>query len=71
MEQKDTGGINFFMIQPDFNLLLWIMLVSFLISAIASIIAGACKIEKQPHYGNGDLIVGLIELFIIAWVIFK
>lgn len=59
------------MIQPDFNLLLWIMLIGFVISAIARIIAGACKIEKQTKYGNGDLIVGLIELFIVVWVVLK
>lgn len=59
------------MIQPNFDLLLWIILASFLIGAVARIIAGAIKLEKDTRYGNGDVIFGLIELFILAWVMLK
>lgn len=59
------------MIEPDFNLMLWIILITGIISAIANIIMGVEGTEKHTHYGYGEIIIGSINLILLGWVILK
>lgn len=56
------------MIEPNFNLLLWIMLVTYTIGAFANIIAGILKLEKSKNYGVSDFVFGILELVLLVWV---
>jgi hypothetical protein len=48
--------------------MLWIMLVSYTIGAISSIVLGALGAEKSQRYGGVDIIFGIISLCLIGYV---
>jgi len=57
------------MIEPNFNLLLWIFLISTSIGAISRIVLGVSGVKKSINYGADDVVVGIIEMIIIVWVV--
>ena len=52
------------MIEPNFNLLLWIIFIAYGISGIGSIVGGAIGGPKPRNYGIPDVLVGLVMLLI-------
>lgn len=59
------------MIEPDFNLLLWLILIMNFFSAIAHIICGAVHKEKDRYYDGGDVILGLIMLIVLFYIMWR
>ena len=57
------------MIQPNFELFLWILLIIIAIKAILNIVLGLLEVERSERYGIGDIIDGFIWLIIIIVVI--
>lgn len=70
-QRKDYGGIEFKMIQPNFDLMLWILFVVMSLKAIFQIVAGAMKIEKDKRYDGGDILAGIIWLIIVVIILIK
>lgn len=54
---------------PNFDLLLWLILIGWGIRGVLSIIAGAGKWEKTTKYDMGDVILGIIHLSLFIWVL--
>ena len=59
------------MIEPNFNLFLWTMLIMFGIKALAQMLLGAMQSDKDTKYGGGDIIAGVVTLIILAFVVFS
>ena len=59
------------MIQPNFDLMLWILFVVMSLKAIFQIVAGAMKIEKDKRYDGGDILAGIIWLIIVVIILIK
>ena len=57
------------MIQPDFNMLLWIIFILYIINAMCNIVLGLLKTEKNKYYGVWDILNGIITLVLLAWVV--
>jgi len=57
------------MIEPNFNVFLWILLISQIVRNISRIIAGLSGMEKSDHYSIGDTIGGIIWLILLLAVI--
>ena len=58
------------MIEPNFNMFLWILLAYLILESVLKIIAGLLELEKGDHYSIGDAIMGviwLILLFAVIW----
>jgi len=58
------------MIEPNFNLMLWIIFASWILKAICRIALGAAGKEKETKYDAGDVIVGVISLIIALIIAF-
>ena len=58
------------MIQPNFDLMLWIIFFSWILKSICRIGLGAAGQEKENKYSAGDVIVGVISLIIALIVAF-
>lgn len=52
------------MIEPNFNLLLWIIFVVYGLAGLASIIQGAIRTKKSETNGIIDVFTGLFMLLI-------
>ena len=52
------------MIEPNFNLLLWIIFIFYGVSGVMAIIAGALGSKKSDVHGIVDVLVGLIYVLI-------
>lgn len=57
------------LVTPDFQLLLWLILISWAVNAIFYIIAGSMGLEKDDRYGVGTAVVGIINLVAILAVL--
>lgn len=57
------------MSEPNFNAMLWIILILWVIKAVCDILAGAYRIEKETRYGTQDVIAGLVTLAIVGYII--
>lgn len=57
------------MIKPNFDLMLWIIFVGWVIKIFCSIILGIARQKKDTHYGWGDIIAGIIALIIIIIIL--
>ena len=58
------------MIEPNFNLLLWIIFVVYGLAGLVSIIQGAIGTKKSDSYGISDVFTGLFMLLICFLVCF-
>lgn len=58
-------------IEPNFDVMLWIIFIFMIIKAIAYIFAGALGMEKDKskHYGAFEVIGGIISLILIAIIL--
>jgi hypothetical protein len=56
-------------VTPNFDNLLWIILIMSIIGNISSIILGLIYAEKKTHYGATDVISALISLSLIIWFV--
>jgi len=56
------------MVEPNFNLMLWILLITYSIGAISNIIAGLFEVEKSNKYGVADALLGIFELVLVLWI---
>ncbi len=56
------------MIQPNFNLMLWIIFICYVMKGFAQILLGAQATKKETEYGLGDVVEGLILLALMVWV---
>ncbi len=65
LEIKGSGS----MMIPNFDLMLWIILVLWIINGIAGIISGIVWNNEDKTYGPSDVIMGIIILILAAWVI--
>ncbi len=56
---------------PDYNLLLNIFLVYFVIKSILNILVGLTqsKIWGRDHFGLIDVVSGIVGLLLVAWVV--
>ena len=54
------------MIQPNWDYLLWFIIISYGLNAIAMIGQGVMKTEKDTHYGSRDVIGGIVRFIILA-----
>lgn len=59
------------MIQPDFNLFLWVLFILYGLGGIGQILAGATGYKKELVSGNTDIIAGLIKIAIIIIVLVR
>ena len=57
------------MIEPNFTLLLWLLVLKMALDGVANIYAGAVKMEKPTKYSEGEIVVGIIQLIIIALIL--
>ena len=57
------------MLTPNFNIMLWFILIIWFVRGIISIFAGALHIKKSEAYDFVDVIAGIIDL-IIVFIIF-
>ena len=58
------------MVEPNFNLMLWIMLILWAINAIAGMLMGIVKEGEPKEYGIGDSVMGVLILVLVALIIF-
>ena len=58
------------MIQPNFDLMLWIIFVGWIIKAICMIGLGAAGTKKETKYDTGHVVAGVITLAIALIVAF-
>ena len=57
------------MIQPNFNLLLWIMLVMITIDSVCKILLGLSGDKRLTEYGAGDVLEGMFWLVVCIIVL--
>ena len=53
------------MIQPNFNLMLWIILIVWVFEGIFKIIAGCLEWEKRKKYDVYDVVDGVIMILVV------
>ena len=53
------------MIEPNFNLLLWFIFIATGLKGIFHVLLGAAHLQRSTTYDVGDVIGGLILLFIV------
>ena len=58
------------MIEPNFNLMLWFIFISWIVKAFCLIALGAAEKEKETKWNAGDVVVGIISLILAAIVAF-
>ena len=58
-------------LSPDYNKLLNIFLVYFVIKSILYILVGLAQsdIPKRGHFGIFDIVSGIVGLLLVAWVV--
>ncbi len=58
-------------LSPDYNKLLNIFLVYFVIKSILYILVGLAQsdIPKRCHFGLIDVVSGIVGLLLVAWVV--
>jgi hypothetical protein len=59
----------FGLVEPNFGLFLWILLVVWLVSAVADIALGLLGEEKRQRYGAVDVVFGIIQLILVLIVL--
>ena len=59
------------MIEPNFNLLLWVILIIFGLRGIAQLLLGCMQSKKDTKYGGGDIIAGIITLILFVIILLK
>lgn len=52
------------MIEPNFDLFLWILLMLYGFIGVANIVSGAMRYSKPKNYGTLDVLSGLLMLLI-------
>lgn len=57
------------MIQPNFDLMLWVILILWIASSIFRIIAGAVKLKKSDTYDEGDVVIGIFMLILVIVIL--
>ena len=57
------------MIQPNFDLMFWVILILWIISAVFRIIAGAVKFKKSDTYDEGDVVIGIFMLILVIIIL--
>jgi len=57
------------MIQPNFDLMLWLILIFWIISAVFRIVAGAVKFKKPDTYDEGDVVIGIFMLILVIIIL--
>jgi len=57
------------MIQPNFDLMLWIIFIFWIISAVFRIIAGAVRFKKTDNYDEGDIVIGIFMLCLVIIIL--
>jgi hypothetical protein len=58
------------MIEPNFDLMLWIIFAGWIVKAICRIGLGAAGKKKETKYDGGDVIAGVVTLVIALIVAF-
>ncbi len=58
------------MIQPNFDLMLWVILIGWAIKSICRIALGAANKDRATKYDAGDVIAGIISLIIVLVIAF-
>jgi hypothetical protein len=53
---------------PNWNLFLWILLITWILESIARIILGAIGEERPRKFGTTDIIMGIIDLILVILV---
>ena len=53
-------------IQPNWDFLLWFILISYFLGGIISIWFGTAKTKKDTHYGNLDIVAGILRIILIV-----
>ena len=59
------------MIEPNFNLMMWFVFISWIVTALCRIGLGAAGREKETKYDEVDVIIGIISLILSAIVAFS
>lgn len=59
------------MIDPNFDLMMWFILISWVIRSLRSIMLGAMGKKKEIKYNDGDVGAGLISIGLIAIIAFS
>ncbi len=54
------------MIQPNWDFILWFIVIGYGINAILMIIQGVMKSKKPTHYDYRDIIAGILRIIILA-----
>ena len=54
------------MINPNFTLFLWILLILLGVNSILNIVLGLLEAEKRQHYGLPELVDGILGLVILV-----
>lgn len=52
------------MIEPNFDLMLWMIFIGWIVKAICRIGLGAAGKEKETKYDAGDVIAGVVTLIL-------
>lgn len=58
-----------FIISPDVNLLIWLILISWAVNGVFYIVAGAIHMKKEEYYNWGTSLYGFIILILVLWVL--
>ena len=58
------------MIQPNFDLMLWFIFISWVAGAICRIGLGAAGKEKETKYDAGDVVMGVMVLILALIIAF-
>ena len=56
--------------QPNFDLMLWFILITWVLKSLCSIGLGAAGREKETKYDAGDVVMGIISLIFAMIVAF-
>jgi hypothetical protein len=59
----------FGLVEPNFGLFLWILLIVWLVDAVGNIVLGLLGEEQRQKYGAVDVVVGIICL-VLALIVF-
>jgi len=57
------------MIEPNWNLFLWFILILWGISGISHIVLGAMKKKKDTHWDTTDIFIGITILIFVLLII--
>ncbi len=57
------------MIEPNFNLMLWILFIIYSLKSVSQIILGITRAKKDLKYGSADVVAGIIALILMLVVL--